>query len=85
MALLNKYPGRFISMHLKDRRKGAPDSNNGRADVEVNVVLGTGDVGIEAIVKAGIKAGIRHYFIEDESSSQWEQVPRSIVYLKTLR
>jgi sugar phosphate isomerase/epimerase len=85
VALLNKYPGRFISMHLKDRRKGSPDSNNGRADVEVNVVLGTGDVGIEAILKAGYKAGIKHFFIEDESSRQWEQVPQSVAYLKTIR
>ncbi|HZY81498.1 MAG TPA: sugar phosphate isomerase/epimerase [Cyclobacteriaceae bacterium] len=86
VALLNKYPNRFISMHLKDRLKGMPDSNNGRADVEkANVVLGTGDVNIEAIVKAGHKAGIKHYFIEDESSRQFEQVPQSAAYLKTIK
>jgi sugar phosphate isomerase/epimerase len=86
VALLNKYPDRFISMHLKDRLKGMPDSNNGRADVEkANVVLGTGDVNIEAIVKAGHKAGIKHYFIEDESSRQFEQVPQSAAYLKTIK
>ena len=86
VALLNKYPDRFISMHLKDRLQGTPDSKTGHADVEkANVVLGTGDVDIEAIVKAGHKAGIRHFFIEDESSRQWEQVPQSIAYLKTIR
>lgn len=86
VALLNKYPNRFISMHLKDRLKGMPDSNNGRADVEkANVVLGTGDVNIEAIVKAGHKAGIKHFFIEDESSRQWDQVPQSAAYLKTIK
>jgi sugar phosphate isomerase/epimerase len=86
VALLNKYPNRFISMHLKDRLKGMPDSNNGRADVEkANVVLGTGDVNIEAIVKAGHRAGIKHYFIEDESSRQWEQVPQSAAYLKKIK
>lgn len=85
VALLNKYPDRFISMHLKDRLKGTPNSNNGRADVEANVVLGTGDVGIEAIVKAGRKAGVKHFFIEDESSRQWEQVPQSVGYLKTIK
>lgn len=86
VVLLNKYPKRFISMHLKDRLKGMPDSNNGRADVEkANVVLGTGDVNIEAIVKAGHKAGIKHYFIEDESSRQFEQVPQSAAYLKSIK
>lgn len=85
VALLKKYPNRFVSMHLKDRRQGTPDSNNGHVDVEVNVVLGTGDVNIEAIVKAGVNAGIKHYFIEDESSRQWEQVPESVKYLKTIK
>jgi sugar phosphate isomerase/epimerase len=85
VALLNKYPDRFISMHLKDRLPGTPNSITGHADVDkANVVLGTGDVDIAAIVKAGRKAGIKHYFIEDESSRQWEQVPQSIAYLKTI-
>ena len=86
VALLNKYPDRFISMHLKDRLKGTPDSITGHADVEkANVVLGTGDVDIAAIVKAGHQAGIKYYFIEDESSRQWEQVPQSIAFLKMIR
>ena len=86
VELLRKYPTRFKSMHLKDRLAGTPDSNNGRADVEkANVVLGTGDVGIEAIVKEGVKAGIKHYFIEDESSRSWEQVPVGIEFLKKIK
>jgi sugar phosphate isomerase/epimerase len=86
VALLRKYPTRFKSMHLKDRLKGMPDSSNGRADVEkANVVLGTGDVNIEAVMKEGVKLGIKHYFIEDESSRSWEQVPASIVFLKKIK
>jgi len=86
VALLRKYPTRFKSMHLKDRLKGMPDSSNGRADVEkANVVLGSGDVDIEAIMKEGVKVGIRHYFIEDESSRSWEQVPASIEFLKKIK
>lgn len=86
VGLLKKYPTRFKSMHLKDRLPGMPDSSNGRADVEkANVVLGTGDVGIEAVVKEGVKLGIRHYFIEDESSRSWDQVPASIEFLKKIK
>ena len=86
VELLRKYPTRFKSMHLKDRLAGTADSSNGRADVEkANVVLGTGDVGIEAIVKEGVKAGIKHYFIEDESSRSWEQVPVGIEFLKKIK
>ena len=85
VALLKKYPTRWKSLHLKDRRIGTPNNLNGRQDVETNVVLGTGDVGISEIMKTAMQLGIKHYFIEDESSRALEQVPLSIAYLKTLK
>ena len=85
VALLKKYPTRWKSLHLKDRRIGTPNNLNGRQDVETNVVLGTGDVGIAEIMKTAMQLGIKHYFIEDESSRALEQVPLSIAYLKTLK
>lgn len=85
VALLKKYPGRFKMMHLKDRKPGTEGNQNGHADVETNVVLGAGDVGIAAIMKESKKYGVEKYFIEDESSRSEEQVPLSLAYLKTLR
>jgi sugar phosphate isomerase/epimerase len=85
VALLRKYPGRFPLMHLKDRANGTPGNQNGHADVETNVVLGTGDVGIEAIMKEAKISGVKHFFIEDESSRSMEQVPKSIAFLKSLK
>jgi sugar phosphate isomerase/epimerase len=85
VALLKKYPKRFLLMHLKDRKPGTEGNQNGRADVESNVVLGTGDVGIAEIMKEAKKAGVKHYFIEDESSRSMEQVPVSLKYLKGLK
>jgi sugar phosphate isomerase/epimerase len=85
VALLKKYPGRFKLMHLKDRKPGTPNNQNGEQDVETNVVLGQGDVGIAAIMKIAKQAGVEHYFIEDESSRSVEQVPESLKYLKTLK
>jgi sugar phosphate isomerase/epimerase len=82
--ILQKYPGRFLSLHLKDRLIGTANSTNGSADVEANVVLGTGDVGIAAVVAEAKKQGIRYFFIEDESSRVMTQVPKSIQYLKML-
>jgi sugar phosphate isomerase/epimerase len=84
VALLKKYPGRFKLMHLKDRKPGTPNNQNGEQDVETNVVLGTGDVGIAAIMKVAKQAGVEHYFIEDESSRSVQQVPESLKYLKSL-
>lgn len=85
VALLKKYPDRWKMLHLKDRRIGTPNNLNGRQDKESNVVLGTGDVGIAEIMKTAKALGIKHYFIEDESSRALEQVPQSIAYLRSLQ
>jgi sugar phosphate isomerase/epimerase len=85
LAVLKKYPNRFVLMHLKDRKRGTRNSDNGQADVESNVVLGTGDVGIAEIVREAKKLGIQHFFIEDESSRSEEQIPKSLRFLRTVR
>lgn len=85
VALLQKYPKRFQLMHLKDRKPGTPDTNTGHSDVESNVVLGQGDVGIAAIMKQAKKSGVKHFFIEDESSRSMEQMPASLTFLEGLK
>jgi sugar phosphate isomerase/epimerase len=80
VALLKKYPDRFLMMHLKDRKPGTPNTPDGHADVESNVVLGSGDVGIAEIMANATY--VKHFFIEDESSRVMEQVPQSLAYLK---
>ena len=85
VSLLRKYSSRWILMHLKDRKRGTPDTLNGHADVESNVVLGKGDVDIEAVMREAKKNGIQHFFIEDESSRAEQQIPASLAYLKLLK
>jgi sugar phosphate isomerase/epimerase len=85
VALLKKYPDRFLLMHLKDRKPGTEGNQNGHADTETNVVLGTGDVGIAEIIKEARKLGVKHYFIEDESSRCEEQIPLSLKFLHSLK
>lgn len=84
VALLQKYPDRFLLLHLKDRKPGTPGNQNGQADVESNVILGQGDVGIAEILKAVKKTKVKYAFIEDESSRSVEQIPQSLLYLKKL-
>ncbi|MFD2570496.1 sugar phosphate isomerase/epimerase family protein [Spirosoma soli] len=83
-ALLNKYPNRFKLMHLKDLRKGVVGNLSGGTPVENDVALGTGQINLPAVLKAAQKAGVEHYYIEDESPSIATQVPQSIAYLKGL-
>jgi sugar phosphate isomerase/epimerase len=85
VSLLKKYPKRFLLMHLKDRRPGTPGNQNGQTDVESNVVLGRGDVGIAAVVRQAKKSGVKHFFIEDESSRSEEQIPKSLQFLRSIR
>jgi sugar phosphate isomerase/epimerase len=85
VALLKKYPKRFLMMHLKDRAPGTPGNQEGRAPDESNVVLGKGDVGIAEIMKEAKKIGVKYYFIEDESPKAVDQIPQSVKYLKGLK
>jgi sugar phosphate isomerase/epimerase len=85
VALLKKYPNRFLMLHLKDREPGTKGNQNGRAADETNVVLGKGDVGIAAIMKEAKKIGIKYYFIEDESPKAVEQIPQSLAFLRKIK
>ncbi|PJJ79645.1 sugar phosphate isomerase/epimerase family protein [Mucilaginibacter auburnensis] len=82
--LLKRYPKRYKAMHLKDLNKGVKGDMTGWTSQENDVVLGTGQINIPAIIKAAKKAGIEHYYIEDESSASVTQVPQSIAYLNSL-
>jgi len=84
LTLLNKYPNKFLLMHLKDMKKGVEGDNTGHADVETNVSLGKGQIAIAPLVKRGKELGIKYMFIEDESSRVVKQVPESLKFLKEL-
>ncbi len=85
VALLKKYGDRWKLMHLKDLRKGVPKDLTGGTSQENDVALGTGEIDIPGILKAANKIGIKHFFIEDESSHVNTQVPQTIAYLKSLK
>ena len=85
VQLLNKYGNRYKLMHLKDLKKGVAGNMSGGTSKENDVVLGTGQINIPAIIKAAKKAGVEHYYIEDESNNVDVQVPQSIKYLQSLK
>ncbi|UZD22761.1 sugar phosphate isomerase/epimerase [Algoriphagus halophytocola] len=84
VALLKKYGDRWVSLHLKDLRKGAPKDMTGLTGPENDVVLGTGELDIPGILRESNRIGIKHMFIEDESDEELENLPKSIAYLKSL-
>jgi sugar phosphate isomerase/epimerase len=83
--LINKYGNRYKALHLKDLKKGViTGSKSGSTPQDNDVILGTGQIDLPTVIEAAQKAGVKHYYMEDESSSSVAQVPESIKYLHTL-
>jgi sugar phosphate isomerase/epimerase len=85
VKLFEKYGKRFELMHVKDMKQGTPQSFTGHSEVTNNVVLGTGVIDYKAVFKAAKKAGVKWYFIEDESPSVITQLPQTLRYLETVK
>ena len=86
VKLLEKYPNRWKLMHLKDIRKGAQIGlYTGHAPLTDDVPIGTGMVNWPAVLSTAAKVGVKHYFIEDESPTVEQALPKSLAYLKSLQ
>ena len=85
VKLLEKYGKRFELMHIKDLKQGVKGDLTGHTDVANDVILGTGQIDLPAILKAAKKAGVKWYFIEDESPTAAQQIPQSLRYLETIK
>ncbi len=86
VKLLEKYGNRFELMHVKDMKKGIQTGLlTGQSDVKNDVTVGTGMMDWPAILKASQKAGVKWYFIEDESPTSEEQIPQSLRYLERVK
>lgn len=84
VQFLRRYPGRFPLMHLKDVRTGVKGNQTGIAPDEVSVAIGSGSTKFPAIFLEADKAGVKRYYIEDESPEAPEQVPASLRYLASI-
>ena len=86
VKLLQKYGKRWELMHLKDMKKGLQTGVlTGHTDVTNDVALGTGQMDWPAILKAAKQAGVKQYFIEDESPTAAEQIPQTLRYLEQVK
>jgi sugar phosphate isomerase/epimerase len=86
VKLMEKYGSRWALMHVKDLKKGvATGSLAGGTDTKNDVAIGTGQVDWPALLRASQKAGVKYYFIEDESPSVLEQIPQSLKYLEQVK
>lgn len=83
VAWFAKYPGRFTSCHVKDRKKGAAQSEK-----DASVVLGTGSIDFKTILKEAGKKGMKYYIVEQEAyenTTPLAAVKANADYLKNFR
>lgn len=86
VKLMEKYGNRWALMHVKDLKKGVETGSlSGGTDTKNDVVIGTGQTDWPALLRASKKAGVKYYFIEDESPTVLEQIPQSLKYLKQVK
>jgi sugar phosphate isomerase/epimerase len=93
LAYFDKYPGRFPLVHVKDWIKdpNATDSYKGATGSAVKIGgrladVGQGTIDWKRIFAQSQKAGIQHYFVEnDEPKSAFDDIKISYEYLRTLR
>lgn len=71
-----KYPGRFISMHVQDVDMNAPLRDGRRPQV----AAGKGSIDWANTFRAAKTGGIKNYFVEQN----WELTQQSVAYLKAL-
>jgi sugar phosphate isomerase/epimerase len=85
VKLLKRYGNRFVLMHLKDMKQGTPRNLRGETDIENNVAMGQGIIQWTDVIRAAKEAGVKWYFLEDESSKSVTQIPPSLRFIETLK
>ena len=81
VAFLEKYGERTVLMHIKDLNKNVKTPQyTGKEDVENDVVWGTGQVNLKAACLKAAQMNVKHFYLEDESSSVLKQIPQSLKY-----
>jgi sugar phosphate isomerase/epimerase len=84
--LIERYKARVVSLHLKDLKKGVEVKvGTATAPADEDVPVGSGQVDMPAVLRAAKQAGVKMYYIEDESPDPWGHIPQSIEYLKSVR
>ena len=87
---LQKYPGRYKMMHVKNMKqkvKFSGDGGDSKQWIELFPQMSTADAGaldLKSILGAAKKSGVEHFFVEQDMVQQPEvALKKSIDYLKT--
>lgn len=68
VELLRRYAGRVPLIHLKDKAAGTPVQYNEAVAGTAFKEVGAGTLDFAAILRAASTAGVKHYFVEQDST-----------------
>jgi sugar phosphate isomerase/epimerase len=92
LAYFSRYPGRFPMVHVKDVKKIPERTASDKGPIPMERIMpdmtdvGSGAIDWKRIFAQSDKAGIKHYFVEqDEPKSPFDSIKNSYAYLKELR
>ncbi len=87
VACMNKYPGRFSVLHIKDERKHYPPTVSSPTPSEAFAPVGKGIIDWKRIFKAAPKGGLKYYFVEQDQTELpvFEAIKFSYDYLHNLK
>ncbi|MDO8544067.1 MAG: sugar phosphate isomerase/epimerase [Opitutaceae bacterium] len=86
VKLLEKYPNRWSTLHIKDMLKGlATGLHTGGTPPTAKVTVGMGQIDYASVLRAAQKIGVKHYFLEDETPTPLQCIPDSFKYLRALK
>ena len=86
VAYLEKYPGRFPLLHIKDERRHYPPTTTGPTPRAAFAPVGRGIIDWKRIFEAAHKSGLKHYFVGQDQCElpPFEAIQISYNYLHKL-
>lgn len=86
VALMEKYPGRFPLLHIKDLKAGHEATTELDARMGLFAEVGSGTIDWKRIFKAAPKGGLKHYYVEQDYCEMppLESIKKSYEYLSKL-
>jgi len=86
VACLNRYPGRFPLIHLKDMKPGHAPTTDFKEGCDAFTEVGRGAIDWKRLLQAAQATGVKHYFVEQDlcERSGLESARISHQYLSSL-
>ncbi|MCC6392389.1 MAG: TIM barrel protein [Bryobacterales bacterium] len=86
VSVLEKYHGRIPLMHLKNVKPGVAKMYNERIPREAFAEVGNGVIEVPRVLAAARKAGVKHYFVEQDQTpgDPVDSLRQSYQYLQKL-